>query len=263
MRKIWLTILFVAISSGRFLTHSTSLHAGPVTLYAQLASILRSQILSGTWAAGQEIPTLEELAAEYAVARVTVRQAVQMLAAEGLISSKRGRRTIVTYEPSNHPVLWSIGAAEKETPNFSITILAKEEIDSAQVPQRDIFFGQLSGKYIYIRKLDNEAGEPYALSSNFVASQLFRRFPEGAETRVKLTRLIKDHAGVIAATWKERVTIGAADYIEAGFLKCPLSAPVARVARICTDQSGRIVCLGLFVYIGTRYMTERDITSLM
>lgn len=238
------------------------LQPGPVTLYAQLAGILRSRILSGAWATDEEIPTLEELADEFGVARVTVRQAIQMLAGEGLISSHRGRRTIVTYKPSNHPVLWSIGAVEKDTPDFTLSILTREEIDSAQIPQAEVFHGTLSGKYIYVRKVDMEATIPYSVSSNYVSSQLFRKFPEGAEEKAKLARLIRDHGGK-SSIWRERVTVGTADYIEAGFLQCPLSAPVARVTRICADAGGRIRYLGVFAYIGSRYMTERDITALM
>ena len=240
------------------------LQPGPVTLYAQLAGILRSRIMSGTWAAGEEIPTLEELAEEFNVARVTVRQAIQMLASEDLISSHRGRRTIVTYEPSNHPVLWSIGAVEKDTPEFTLTILTREEIDSTQIPERDVFFGNLTGKYMYIRKVDMESTVPYSVSSNYVSSQLFRKFPAGAEEKIKLARLIRDHGGKSSVVWKERMTIGTADYIESSYLQCPLSAPVARVTRICAETgTGKIRYIGVFAYIGSRYMTERDITPLM
>lgn len=241
-----------------------TLQPGPVTLYAQLAGILRSRIMSGTWAAGDEIPTLEELAEEFSVARVTVRQAIQMLASENLISSHRGRRTIVIYEPSNHPVLWSIGAVDKDTPDFTLSVLTREEVDSTQIPQHDVFFGNLSGKYMYIRKVDMESKVPYSISSNYVSSQIFRRFPQDAEEKVKLARLIRDHGGKTAVIWKERMTIGTADYIEAGFLQCPLSAPVARVTRICVEAAtGKVRYIGLFAYIGSRYMTEHDISVLM
>jgi GntR family transcriptional regulator len=239
------------------------LQPGPVALYAQLAAILRSQILSGAWPDGQELPTLEELAQEYSVARVTVRQAIQVLSGEGVLSSHRGRRTIVTYQPSDQPVTWSIGAVEKDTADLSVMILSKEEIDGSRIPLRDIFHGSLSGKYVLIRKVDKIGGEPYAISSNYVSSPLFRKFPRGAEQKSKLTRLIKDRAGKTAASWRERVTIGTADYVEAGIFECPLSAPVARVARICTDPAKHILYVGFFAYIGSRYMIERDITRLI
>ncbi|MDQ8728234.1 GntR family transcriptional regulator [Bradyrhizobium sp. LHD-71] len=243
--------------------NASGLRPGPVTLYAQLAAILRSRILSGAWRNGHELPNLDELAQEHSVARVTVRQAIQVLSHEGLLSSQRGRRTIVTYQPSDQPVAWSIGAVEKDAADFSVLVLSKDEVDGSQIPSRDIFHGTLSGKYVLVRKVDKIGGEPYAVSSNYVSSPLFRKFPRGAEQKQKLARLIKDHAGKTAANWQERVTVGTADYIEAGILECPLSAPVARVARICTDPAKRIIYVGFFAYIGSYYMIERNITQLI
>ena len=238
------------------------LQPGPITLYAQLASILRSRIISGAWASGEEIPTLEELAAEFSVARVTVRQAIQMLASENLISSHRGRRTIVTHKPSNYPILWSIGAVERDTSDFSLSILTREEIDSSQMPSRDIFVGDLAGKYMYIRKIDMESKVPYSLSSNYISSNLFRKFPDLAEERIKVTRLVRDYGGKTAVTWKEQLTVGTADYIEAGHLQCPLAEPIARVTRVCVETAtNKIRYVGFFAYIGSRYKTERDITA--
>ena len=70
--------------------------AGPTAFYAQLASVLRGKILTGDWPDGHEIPTLKEFCKEYKLSRVTVRQAVSMLAKEGLLVSQRARRTCVT-----------------------------------------------------------------------------------------------------------------------------------------------------------------------
>ncbi len=56
----------------------------------QLASILREKIRSGEWPSGHELPSLDELSEQYGVARVTARQATQVLMGEGLVSSARG-----------------------------------------------------------------------------------------------------------------------------------------------------------------------------
>ena len=54
--------------------------AGSTTLYAQLASVLRGRILGGEWAPGSDIPSIEELCSQYGLGRITVRQALQILA---------------------------------------------------------------------------------------------------------------------------------------------------------------------------------------
>ncbi len=60
-------------------------------LYIQLADIFRQQIELGKLPAGARLPNLLQMAAHFDVARVTVRQAVQMLVAEGYLTSRQGR----------------------------------------------------------------------------------------------------------------------------------------------------------------------------
>ena len=66
-----------------------------VPLYIQVASALRRRIETGQWQVGQQISTLEELEREFEVARVTVRQAVELLQNEGLVHRHQGRGTFV------------------------------------------------------------------------------------------------------------------------------------------------------------------------
>ena len=55
------------------------------TLYTQVANVLRQRIRSGIWASGDQLPTLDVLEREFHVARVTLRQALNLLETEGLI----------------------------------------------------------------------------------------------------------------------------------------------------------------------------------
>src|SRR5688500_6066372 len=61
--------------------------------YVQVASVLRRRIRDGRWAVGERIATLEALEREFGVARVTVRQAIDLLQSEGLVESFQGRGT--------------------------------------------------------------------------------------------------------------------------------------------------------------------------
>ena len=56
----------------------------PLPRYAQLSALFRRRIERGIWSPGSQLPTLESLTAEFGVARVTVRQAINLLAQEGL-----------------------------------------------------------------------------------------------------------------------------------------------------------------------------------
>jgi len=67
-----------------------------VPKYAQIADIFRQRIARGVWAKGRRLPANEELAAEFGVSRVTIRQAVDLLAREGVIEAQQGLGTFVT-----------------------------------------------------------------------------------------------------------------------------------------------------------------------
>src|SRR5262245_432464 len=66
-----------------------------VPLYLQLATAVRQRIHCGNLPPGTKIPSLGDLQTEFGVARVTVRQAMDRLEREGLISRHKGKGTFV------------------------------------------------------------------------------------------------------------------------------------------------------------------------
>lgn len=66
-----------------------------VPRYRQIEAILRDQIWSGELAAGDQVPTEDELGKMFQVSRPTVRQALQILEQDKLIYREAGRGTFV------------------------------------------------------------------------------------------------------------------------------------------------------------------------
>jgi DNA-binding GntR family transcriptional regulator len=72
------------------------IHRGaPVPPYRQLAQILRQQIEDGTLPGESKLPSILDLAASYEVGSVTVRKAIALLKAEGLVVTVGGYGTFV------------------------------------------------------------------------------------------------------------------------------------------------------------------------
>ena len=67
----------------------------PLPLYAQLESILASEIAGGRLPPGSQLPNEDELVERYGVSRTTVRQTVQNLVRRGLVEIRRGKGTFV------------------------------------------------------------------------------------------------------------------------------------------------------------------------
>lgn len=64
-------------------------------VYAQLASILRDRIRSGDLPPGRALPSARLLSQQYEVAIGTVKKAIELLRAEGLVRTVIGRGIFV------------------------------------------------------------------------------------------------------------------------------------------------------------------------
>lgn len=69
--------------------------ASPIPLYLQLSANLRKQICNGQMTLGSPLPTVQALAKQCGLSQATVMRAMSDLAAEGLIMTRRGARSIV------------------------------------------------------------------------------------------------------------------------------------------------------------------------
>lgn len=67
--------------------------------YRRVSGLLRERLLAGDYAPGERLPSQERLAADYEVSLLTVRQAIDVLADEGLLKGRHGVGTFVT-EPA-------------------------------------------------------------------------------------------------------------------------------------------------------------------
>ena len=73
----------------------TVLPGAPEPIYSQIAAQLRRLILSGQLAAGEELPSVREVAGYHAINPMTVSRAYSQLEAEGLLTHRRGRGMVV------------------------------------------------------------------------------------------------------------------------------------------------------------------------
>lgn len=82
--------------SGQGVCWAPLQRTGRVALYHQIADRLRTAILDGE----RRLPTERELASGFTVARITVRAALDLLAADDLISRRRRHGTMVRDDTS-------------------------------------------------------------------------------------------------------------------------------------------------------------------
>ncbi|MDJ1159107.1 phosphonate metabolism transcriptional regulator PhnF [Chelatococcus sp. SYSU_G07232] len=75
-----------------------------VAAWRQIADEIEADIAAGRLAPGAQLPTEAKLAARFAVNRHTVRRAIAVLAAKGLLRATQGRGTFVEAKPLAYPI---------------------------------------------------------------------------------------------------------------------------------------------------------------
>ncbi|MPZ37753.1 MAG: GntR family transcriptional regulator [Rhizobiales bacterium] len=222
-----------------------------VSRYLQLAGLFRRRIASGQWAIGQQIPTVEELVAECGVARATIRQALDLIEAEGLIERHRAKGTFVIARPQQQ--IWCEVATDWSGLLMSrdgavIKVMSdKRGIQPSHIPHP---IGEPAPSYRHLRRLHSRDDAPFLVTELFVDERLSGRITDEALVTKTALRLLADIPGLQIKDARQTLTIGTADMEIAERLQLPLNAPVACVHRSVADQTGCLVFIGEGIYRG-------------
>jgi GntR family transcriptional regulator len=218
--------------------------------YLQIADLMRQRIARGLWPLAEKLPSLEALVKEFGVARVTVRQAMDVLVREGLVSPQQGRGTFVTALPARKAwlkVQTTLDELAQTYRDDKPEILhIDESAGNAPLRAED---GTPSERYVLMRRVHCKQGQPYCVINVYLDERIFRKNPKRfrSETVIPLLNAMGD-GGVAHA--HQVLTIATADMEVARRLQVPVNAPVAEVRRVFTDAAGRVIYLGEVTYRG-------------
>jgi len=220
----------------------------PVPLYIQVASVMRRRIETSQWNPGQKISTLVELEQEFEVARVTIRQAIDVLRQEGLLHSQQGRGTFVAEKPvPRHwfklATSWDvlIGAIKDNVPKRI------KAVNPAAFPTLEEGEGKMASKYVFMRSVQYKESEPYGLVNVHLADEVFRRAPDEFRMHPALS-VLPTLKGLQVDQAYQTVVIGSADPTAAEHLQIALGSPVAECHCVVVDSRGVAIYVADFTY---------------
>jgi DNA-binding transcriptional regulator YhcF (GntR family) len=137
--------------------------------YQQVAHALRAAILTRKFEPGEKLPSLNELAERYGVARMTVQQAMRLLREESLIVSRQGSGVFVR-ERTERPVGLRPHierAFERDAVTLDFAGFSGETLHGGlQEPLDKIRVGRLRPTSIRVRALLPDPSAPWALPCN-------------------------------------------------------------------------------------------------
>ncbi|MHB8649236.1 MAG: GntR family transcriptional regulator [Gaiellaceae bacterium] len=194
--------------------------------YAQIAAEIEAAIAVGELAPGDRLPPERELAAAHGVSRMTVRQALQTLAARGLLERAIGRSGgSFVAEPKLERDLGTFGGLSDQ--------LARQGVEAGA---RVLSACEAEGavEIVRVRLAD---GEPIALERSSFPADRFRGLLE-LDLSGSLYRLLAEEFDAAPVRSVERIEPVVAAAAEALVLEVRTGAPLMLVDRVAYDGSG-------------------------
>ena len=194
--------------------------------YQQVANSLRAAILTRKFSPGDKLPSQQQLAAHYGVARMTIQQALRILREEGLILSRSGSGVFVR-ERTERPVgLRPHVEAAFEEPEVSIDFsgYTGETLHGVlQEPLDKIRIGRLRPQSVQIRMLLSDLSQPLA-----IPSRAGDKPGEDQAVRDRMAKIAERHSVAITESVNELAELGLVDKASAE-VRVHGSAPLFKV----------------------------------
>lgn len=230
-----------------------------VPLYLQVASVMRQRVNSGRWVEGERISTLEELEEEFGVARVTIRQAVELLRAEGLLQAQQGRGTFVSGRPANNRWLNLATDFDSLLESIRNNVLKRVFIQrDAEPPVLVPGEGTLANAYTFLRSVQFNSGKPFSVVRLHLDQRLFLRDARRFARSAALPRIVEMEDVVIAHAY-QTFTIGVADPETAELLEIGLGEPTADCQLTVIDEKGLAIYVADIHYLKSCFVLRNDL----
>ena len=215
-----------------------------------MCSLYRRQIANGAYDPGQKLPSIEALAKEFGVSVITVRQTIEILENEGLMTRLQGRGTFISEDTEMLRGLtistdWAslLSHLEDKTP----TLLDRQS--PAPAPEVPKGQGETEGAYLYLRRTHWSGALPYAWIDIHLAQDIYDLNPEAFDRQMIISTL-RSLEGIRIGRLHQRISFTTADTETAEILDVPVNSAIGHVLRVICDEAGRVIYVGNTRYRG-------------
>ncbi|MET9657589.1 GntR family transcriptional regulator [Streptomyces sp. NPDC006510] len=205
-----------------------------------MAADLREAIADGTYGSDGRLPSEERLAQQYGVSRGTVRQALAVLRANGLVTSRRGTRRVVlgtARTQSFYELLsftrWARSLGEE--PGGRTIDIERRPAEPLECEQLSLGPGELIYRVLRLRTLSRV---PVMIERTIYPERIGLLIERLDPHAISHTDPLAEEGAVFADT-EHTIDLVYADADDARLLGCAPDGPLMRERRRATDQAGR------------------------
>lgn len=234
-----------------------------VPLYYQLKLHIESQIRSGVWQPGDQVPSESDLGEKFHVSRTTVRQALGELVNQGLLTRIQGKGTFVAHPRIRQRLTRLTGFTEDfqarfMKPDSQILRQGKEPARSRVAAALRITEGT---PVIVLERLRLADDLPMAVEISYLREDLFLSFNTEEFPGGSLYAYLTEKFNVIPTTAHQDIEAIACPGPQARLLGLSKNSPVLHMYRTTFDQSGQPFEQAESFYRGDRYIFQAELTN--
>lgn len=218
-----------------------------IPLYYQLENVLREKINSGSFVAGDRLPTEIELIEQFGVSRITVRQALAALSDEGLIERKQGRGTYIaerrTKKRKFTGTIHLTGSLDELIEMGMDTPVKVLEMNRVEADQHEAELLQLkTGEPVYrLKRLRMHEGKPYSLIINYLPEEIGSRLTMAELSSGALLHTMETKLGLRLDNALQEIRAELADPYVAQLLDVRVGTALLSIERTVYTDKGKPV----------------------
>lgn len=211
--------------------------------YQQIAVELRSRVAAGEFAAGRLLPSEATLSAGYNASRVTIRKALELLRAEGLVDARQGFGWFVADETLRQPLarLATIEEQLEGSGRRSERRILDFAFVAAPPRVRQVL---RTDKVLQVRRVNLADGHPFAQVTVWCPEELGAPLSRSQVEQHSFYDLLDVTLGGAVQT----IGADAASPADGELLEIPAGSPVLVCERVTSDAAGTPVLIGRYVF---------------
>jgi GntR family transcriptional regulator len=232
-----------------------------VPIFAQVKSLLEEAIAGGDLTPNRRIPSERELSILLGVSRMTVRQALLAMIADGILYTRSGKGTYVAERKIEQPL--------RRLTSFSQDIVARGMRPSSRVLDAELLPAPVElanaldilpgAELVRIRRLRLADDEPVALETSHLPHAIAPGLLDHDLEGQSLYELLRARYGVEFVSAKQTIEASEPTAQERELLLLPRRVPVLRLHRYTAGVDRRVLEFVRAVYRGDRYQLHVEL----
>lgn len=226
-------------------------------LYAQIKDIIKQRIIEGEYAVHERLPSESEMMKVFGVSRITVRQALRDLHADGLVFSVQGKGTFVSRPKAVQDIQNLQGFGEAMNPQgyeTSTRVVGVQEVRISGDVAEALDLNR-SSNVVELTRIRYLNREPISLDHSFFPVEVGNELL-GRDLTQDVFPMLENECGIELGHAELKIEAISADDDVAEKLNVGVGSPILRIQRLVYSKSGTPIDFEYLSYRGDAFQYQ-------